>query len=188
MRVAVPAEHMGNPIGYVTSHYAQPITAAAMAFSTSTYQPREVSLREFEAARKRTADINGCAICKTWRSARDLPEYMSFFGKDGESHIASDTRNAPDDAFYDQISNWRPSNLYTPRERLAIEYAEKMGLEPDALAYDDEFWARMKAAYSDEGIVELSYCIACWIGLGRVTHALGMDVTCSFAAPATVAA
>ena len=187
MRIAVPAEHMDNPIGYVTTHYAKPITAAAMAFSTSTYQPHEVSLREFEAARKRTADINGCAVCKSWRSARDLPDYMSFFGKDGEHHVASDTSNAPDDFFYDQVIDWRTSPIFTPRERLAIEYAELMGLDPDNLAYNEDFWGRMKAAYSDEAIVELSYCIACWIGLGRVTHALGMDGVCSFA-PATAEA
>jgi len=188
MRVAVPAEHIDNPIGYVTSHYARPITAAAMEFSTATYQSTGLSLREFEAARKRTADINGCAICKTWRSARDLPEYMRFFGKGDARHVASDPAAPPNDAFYEQTTDWRSATLYSPRERLAIEYAERMGLEPDALAYNDEFWGRMKAAYNDEQIVELSYCIACWIGLGRVTHALGMDVTCSFAPAALTAA
>ena len=119
MRVAVPAEHMDNPIGYVTSHYARPITAAAMAFSTATYQPREVSLREFEAARKRTADINGCAVCKSWRSARDLPDYMSFFGRAGEHHVASDTSNAPDDPFYDQVIETDLIHFLRPEEKFA---------------------------------------------------------------------
>jgi alkylhydroperoxidase family enzyme len=184
MRVAVPADQADNPIGYVTSHYARPITAAAMAFSSITYEATCLSLREFEAARKRTADINGCMVCKGWRSARDVPDYLAMLGKADSRSVASDTSNPPDDAFYADTSEWRTSPLYSERERLAIEYAEKMGLEPDALAYNEGFWARLKAAFSDEEIVDLSYCIACWIGLGRVTHALGMDTQCSFAAAA----
>jgi hypothetical protein len=38
----------------------------------------------------------------------------------------------------------------------------------------------MKAAFSDEEIVDLSYCIAGWMGLGRVGHALGTDRVCAF--------
>ncbi len=37
----------------------------------------------------------------------------------------------------------------------------------------------MKSAFSDDEIVDLSYCIAGWMGMGRVTHALGFDAVCA---------
>ncbi|MET0657849.1 MAG: hypothetical protein ABW110_06795 [Steroidobacteraceae bacterium] len=71
---------------------------------------------------------------------------------------------------------------------MAIRYAEGLGMDPHGIAQDEEFWRHMKAAFSDGEIVDLSYCIAAWMGLGRVTHALGMDGVCSFRNPAEEAA
>ena len=67
----------------------------------------------------------------------------------------------------------RTSPLYSARERIAIEYAEGMGTDPQGIAQDEDFWRRCKAAFSDREIVDLSFCIACWMGLGRIGHVLG---------------
>ena len=60
--------------------------------------------------------------------------------------------------------------------RLAAEYAERYCLDHHGL--DDELWGRMKAAYSDREIVELSMCLGSWIAFGRLNHVLGLDSAC----------
>jgi hypothetical protein len=37
----------------------------------------------------------------------------------------------------------------------------------------------MRAAYTDDEIVELTLCLAQWLGLGRLNQVLGIDVACS---------
>ena len=48
-----------------------------------------------------------------------------------------------------------PRDDLDERTRLAAEYAERYALDHHGL--DDEFWTRMKAAYTDSEIVELSH-------------------------------
>ena len=93
----------------------------------------------------------------------------------------------PDDAFYAAVHEWRTSTVLSEREKLAIEYAEKVGLDPTALATDEDFWAHYKAALSDDEIVDLAFCVAVWMGLGRVAHVLGLDAVCALPALREVA-
>jgi len=179
MRVEIPAEAIGDPVSYVKDHYAVDIVRAGMNFSAITYQDSKLSLREFEGARIRTAQINGCQICQSRRSARDLPSYFDRFGGSLEASVANNG-DVPVEEYYAAVNDgWRDSDLFSQRERLAIEYAEKLGTDPIKAAYDEDFWARMKQEFSDDEIVDLSYCIAAWMGLGRVTHALGFDAVCA---------
>lgn len=166
------------PPGKLAATLAPEITRAALEFSRITYLHSSLSLREFEAARMITAHINGCIICRGWRSADDLPAYLAALGDRTDAGILS-SGEQPDDAFYIGIGQWRTSTLYSPRERLAIELAERMGSDPQGLPGDEDFWSRFKAEFSDAELVDLSYCIACWMGLGRVGHVLGLDTMCS---------
>jgi alkylhydroperoxidase family enzyme len=186
MRIDLPQDQRDNPIVHLASAYARQIVSAGVAFSKATYQHSRLSLREFEGARARTAEINGCTICQQWRSARDLPGYFSAFGGNSSQSIAA-RGPVPDELFYQSVSQWRTAPIFSPRERIAIEYAERLGTDPQGLAGDDSFWTRAKSLLSDEEIVDLSYCVACWMGLGRVTHALGMDAVCSLGPAAEVA-
>ena len=61
------------------------------------------------------------------------------------------------------------------QERLAFQYAQAMGNEPKKLAQDDKFWDELKKVFSDGEITDLTYCIAGWMGMGRVAHVLGLD-------------
>jgi alkylhydroperoxidase family enzyme len=186
MRVFVPDNEQHDAAAYVGTTYAKSISAAAFQFSKATYQDSLLTMREFEGARARTAEINGCQVCQKFRAVRDIPEYMKYVGGNAEDSVASHGP-APDEAFYQSVSEWRTSSLYSDRERLAIEYAERMALEPQTLAMDDDFWGRAKGNFSDDELVDLSFCIACWMGTGRVMHVLGLDGACSFSA-ATVGA
>ena len=62
---------------------------------------------------------------------------------------------------------------FSPREKLAIRFAEKMALDHRSL--DDAFFAELRASYSDAEIVELGMMIGQYIGFGRLLVALGIE-------------
>jgi alkylhydroperoxidase family enzyme len=62
---------------------------------------------------------------------------------------------------------------YNDQERLAIEYAERFAY--DHLRLDDEFWARMHVAFSDQEVLDLTICVGSFIALGRTLVVLGLD-------------
>lgn len=175
-RIAIPAVEQANPYGYAARTHAVPIMAAGAAFSEAVYRESRLSLREFEGARMRTAQINGCMICRDFRAQRDVPKIYDVEGDQGRLVTANGP--APDEAFYGAVSEWRSSALFSQRERLAIEFAERFGTDPQGLAADEAFWARMHEAFSDGEIVDLAHCTAAWVGLGRVAHVLGFDTVC----------
>lgn len=181
MRINIPDEHQSQPIAYVKDNYAQGIMQAALEFSRATYQHTRLTLREFEGARVRTAQINGCELCQTFRSGRDAEEFLSSFDGDASS-IVTRGHVIPDEQYYDAVADWKVSPLFTDRERTAIEYAEGLGLDPQGIARNEDFWQRARSLFSDEELVDLSYCIASWIGNGRVSHALGIDGVCQIGA------
>lgn len=179
MRIDIPAGQQDNPIAHLAENYAREIVQAGYGFSSAVYQYSRLSLREFEGARARTAEINGCHVCQNFRAERDLPEFFNNFGGNLEQSVAS-RGEGPDEAFYRNVSNWREYPEFSERERLAIAYAEDMGLDPQGLARDEAFWKQLKAAFSDEEIVDLTYSIGSWMAMGRATHVLGMDTQCAW--------
>lgn len=187
IRIDVPAAQSHDPYGFAGANHAREIMAAAGGFSKAVYTHSRLSLREFEGARSRTAAINGCLICQAFRAARDTP---AMFAGNGvrPPHLVSDNGPAPDEAFYAAVSEWRTSPLFSDRERLAIEFAERFAEEPKALSADEDFWTRAHAAFDDGEIVDLAHSVASWVGLGRVAHVLGFDTVClPFAAEAEAA-
>jgi alkylhydroperoxidase family enzyme len=165
---------MSHPLA-LAQRLSPEIVGAGLVFSGVTSEKSILSLREHEGARIRTAELNGCQVCLAFRSGCDLAR---LYGPDAQTVAANGP--APDAGFYAAISDWRTSPLFSDRERLAIEYAERLGTDPKGVAVDEDFWSRAKALFSDAEIVDLSFCIACWLGQGRVTHALGLDeVACS---------
>ncbi|MBP8232521.1 carboxymuconolactone decarboxylase family protein [Rhizorhabdus sp.] len=175
MRIDVPAAQAHDPYGYATENLAPEIMKAGGAFSFAVYRHSKLSLREFEGARARTAEINGCTICQQFRAARDLGGMFSGTGTRG---TVVDNGPAPDEAFYAAVTEWRTSPIYSDRERLAIEFAERFGTEPKSLASDEEYWAKARAAFTDAEIADLANSVAAWVGLGRVAHVLGFDEVC----------
>jgi alkylhydroperoxidase family enzyme len=66
---------------------------------------------------------------------------------------------------------------YSEPERLAIEYAERFAL--DHLNIDDAFFVRLHEHFSDADILDLTICIADYMGFGRLTQVLKLDQACS---------
>jgi alkylhydroperoxidase family enzyme len=130
---------------------------AAGALSHAIYEQSIVPVRERELARMRIAQINGCAICMAWRKTPGAPEVMT-------------------EADYAGVESWRAHDAFTEREQLAIDYAERFALDHHNI--DDAFFARLRAAYTDAEILDLTVCIGGWIALGRTLHVLGIDESC----------
>lgn len=173
MRVAF--DDQSGPMPNLADRYAPELLGAAGAFSVATYTHSILPIREFEAARIAIAAINGCTVCQAFRTGGH-----SFLLGIGEDEGVRGER--PDEAFYAAILAGDLSGL-DAREMLAVEFARAMSLDPQGLAEDEPLWARMKAAYSDAEIVDLTYCCAGWIGFGRATHVLGVDAACALPEP-----
>ena len=130
----------------------------AGALSHAIYEQSIVPVRERELARMRIALINGCAICQQWRST---PGAEGQLTEDEYAHVTEYASYAP----------------YNARERLAIEYAELFALDHHAI--DDAFFSRLRAAFTDAEILDLTVCIGGWVALGRTLHVLGLDDQCA---------
>lgn len=81
------------------------------------------------------------------------------------------------EADYADVAEWRTSDRYTAREKVAIEYAERFVADHTDL--DDKFWERFRAEWSDDEILDLSVCIASFLGLGRLTQVLAPEHSCA---------
>lgn len=145
-----------HPIVFVWGEMVPGIGPAAVEFSQAVYDHSTLGLEEFEAARLRIAQINGCVFCTDWRTERD-------------------GRKVGDD-FADAVASWRTTELLDERSRLAAEYAERYATDHHGL--DDEFWSRFRAVYSDAELVELSMCLGSWLAFGRLNRVLGLDTAC----------
>ena len=57
-----------------------------------------------------------------------------------------------------QVPTWRDSELFTPVERAALEYAEKMTITGERVS--DELWERLRGHFSEPQLVELTAAVA----------------------------
>ena len=57
-----------------------------------------------------------------------------------------------------QVPTWRESDLFSPMERDALEYAEKMTITGERVS--DELWARLRGHFSEAQLVELTAAVA----------------------------
>jgi alkylhydroperoxidase family enzyme len=77
---------------------------------------------------------------------------------------------------YAHVAQYRERDEYTEREKLAIEYAERFAV--DHTNIDDDFMARLRACFGDDEILDLTLCLAVFMGLGRLLRVLGIDESC----------
>jgi alkylhydroperoxidase family enzyme len=146
-----------HPVMYVWGELVPGIGPAAAKFSQAVYERSTLGLPEFEAARLRIAQINGCVFCQDWRTDRD-----------GQT---------VEDGFDVAVAEWRTSPVLDERSRLAAEYAERYALDHHGI--DEDLWNRMRAVYEDRELVELTMCLGCWLGFGRLNHVFGLDTACT---------
>jgi alkylhydroperoxidase family enzyme len=150
-RIDFPERGYGEHVDWAL---LRPEMAAGMgALSEAVYTNSRLPVREREAARWTIALINHCAVCQDTRA------------KDGD-------RAGIDDGFYGEVADWRASGTLTERERLAAEFAQAFAL--DHVAMSDDIWGRLRAAFSDDELADLTMCCGMFLGLGRTLAVLGV--------------
>ena len=177
IRIDVPPSEAADPHGFAARVHGRELMAAGGQFAKAVYQHSVLSLREFEGARTRIAQLNGCIICQQFRAARDAAGMFAANGVRPE-HLVTDNGPAPDEAFYAAVEQWRTASLFSERERLAIEFAERFAEEPKVIAADEDFWARAAEHFSDELMTDLALSCAMWLGMGRMQRALDIGQAC----------
>jgi AhpD family alkylhydroperoxidase len=131
---------------------------AVAKLADAVYNKSELPGRVREAARMRIAQINECPICLAWR----IPA-LADEGVDEELY-----------AHVHEAPRW---DGYSDRERLAVEYAERYALDHRAIG--DDFFARLRAHFTDAEILDLTICIANFLAFGRLTEVLRLDQACA---------
>lgn len=151
-RITIPEGPGGDPVQVWTLRPEMGEAVGVMI--DAAYHKSRLPARVREAARMRIAELNDCAICHGFRA--------SSFRAEGV-----------DDALYANVSCYRDDARYSPQERLAIEYAERFAA--DHRSIDDEFFARLRAAFADDEILDLTICLSTFLGLGRLLNVLGIE-------------
>ena len=150
-RIEFPERGFGEHVDWAL---LRPEMAAGMgALSDAVYTNTRLSLREREAARWTIALINDCAVCQDTRARNAATENV-------------------DEGFYALVADWRNADGLSERERLAAEFAQRFAL--DHLAMDDAFWARLRSAYADDEVADLTICCGMFLGLGRILAVIGV--------------
>ena len=128
---------------------------AATRLVDAAYNKSILPVRVREAARIRIAQLNDCTVCLAFRAdtvrAQGVGEEL--YGTVG---------SGDDSALSDQ-------------ERMAVEYAERFAV--DHTSIDDRFMERMRSAFTDAEIFDLTVCLSAFLGLGRTLRALGITET-----------
>jgi alkylhydroperoxidase family enzyme len=122
------------------------------------YQQSMLPAEERELARMRIAQLNDCVACSDFRA----PSVQ-------QAGIAPE--------LYDHVAEYATFPGYTPRQRLAIEYAERFATDHGSM--DDDFFDRLRTEFADDEILDLTLCVAVFLGLGRTLSVLGIDQSCA---------
>jgi AhpD family alkylhydroperoxidase len=122
------------------------------------YQQSILPPEERELARMRIAQINDCVACSDFRAPSVL-----------EAGVAPE--------MYANVANYATYPGYTPRQRLAIEYAERFADDHESI--DDAFVEQLRELFTDPEILDLTLCLAVFLGLGRSLTVLGVDQSCA---------
>ncbi len=125
---------------------------------STVYGKSILPAEERELARMRIAQLNACSACSTFRA----PSVV-------EAGVAEE--------LYEHVAEAASYPGYTVRQRLAIEYAERFAT--DHRAIDDDLFARLRGAFSDAEVLDLTMCVSVFLGLGRALQVLGIDDACA---------
>jgi alkylhydroperoxidase family enzyme len=151
-RISPPAESgLGEHVDW--SLHRTEMAIGMGQLSEAVYGNSKLPLREREAARWTIALINDCVVCQDTRA------------KDAATH-------AIDDGFYAEVASWASTDALTEREKLAAEFAQRFALDHQAM--DDGFWDRLRSAFTDAELADLTMCCGMFLGLGRVMAVVGV--------------
>lgn len=129
--------------------------AAVNRLVDAAYNKSILPVRVREAARIRIAQLNECSVCLAFRADQVRARGL-------------------DEGFYQSVGSPDHGEL-TAQEQLAVEYAERFAT--DHTGIDDRFMERLRASFTDPEVLDLTICVAAFLGLGRMLHVLGITET-----------
>ncbi len=153
-RIDIPSGEGGDAVQMWTLR--PEMGSAVNRLVDAAYNKSMLPVRVREAARMRIAQLNDCPVCLSFRAASVK-----------EKGVSED--------FYAHVAQHDTSSQYSEQERLAIAYAERFAA--DHLAIDDAFFDQLRNAFTDAEILDLTICMATFLGLGRLLRVLGIDET-----------
>lgn len=128
--------------------------AMVEAMVRTVYGSSILPAAEREPARMRIAQLNTCNACATFRAPSVMAEGVT-------------------EDLYRHLDDYESYGGYTPRQRLAIEYATRFAT--DHASIDDAFFARLRTVFTDPEILDLTMCLSAYLGLGRALAVLGIE-------------
>jgi alkylhydroperoxidase family enzyme len=153
-RIAVPPGEGGDAVQ--VWNLCPEMGRAVNRLVDAAYNKSILPVRVREGARMRIAQLNDCPVCLAFR-AQSVKE----------QGVTED--------FYRHVGDHDATGDYSEQEQLAIEYAERFTL--NHLSIDDAFFTRLSECFSDVEILDLTICLAAFLGLGRMLRSLGIDET-----------
>ena len=132
------------------------LSRALNRLTDAAYNRSILPVRVREAARMRIAQLNDCVVCRTFRAESVKAQGLT-------------------EDFYQHVAD-HPADAYSAQERLAIAYAERFAT--DHLGIDDAFIGQLRHEFTDAEILDLTICMAHFLGLGRLLRVLGVTETC----------
>jgi AhpD family alkylhydroperoxidase len=130
--------------------------AAVTRLVDAAYNKSILPVRVREAARMRVAQLNECTVCLAFRADTVKAQGVS-------------------EDFYCHVGDHDDGITFNEQERLAMQYAERFAV--DHLGIDDAFIGRLRASFTDPEILDLTICLAAFLGLGRTLRVLGITET-----------
>ena len=125
---------------------------------STIYQRSILPAEEREVARMRIAQLNACGACADFRAPSVIAEGVS-------------------EELYAHVDEAATYPGYSPRQRLAVEFAERFAT--DHRGIDDELFARLRAEFTDPEVLDLTMFVAVCLALGRSLEVLGIDSSCA---------
>ena len=156
-RMIIDVPEGKDPSATCGARWSPGSAARPPTFSLKVYSDCTLGLREFEAARLRIAQINGCLFCQDWRTERDGEKVEDSFDR-GRHRVAHHRR--------------------LRRTYAAGGRVRRAATPSTTTASTTTFWERMLAEYDQREIVELSMCLGSWLAFGRLNRVLGLDAVC----------
>jgi AhpD family alkylhydroperoxidase len=153
-RISIPPGEGGDAVQIWTLRPEMGVAVNRLV--DAAYNRSILPVRVREAARMRIAQLNDCPVCLSFRARSVKGQGVT---EDFSLHVADHDR----------------SGRYSEQEQLAIAYAERFAV--DHLAVDDDFFVRLRHSFTDAEILDLTICLAAFLGLGRMLRVLGIDET-----------
>lgn len=119
--------------------------------SKAVYEECSLPIREREIARMRVAQLNECNVCINTRAASAMEQGLT-------------------DELYQRVDCYQDIDEFSPRERLAAEFAERFAIDHTSIG--DELWGRMKEHFTDVELLELTITVGFCVGIGRAFNVL----------------